>query len=107
MIAGASMRPTLNPGDVVYLQSISPRIGDVIGFSTSSGETVIHRLILKLPFKKWIHCGDSPDVFEAGVINPSRVVGVAPQMRKLPSLNQFKLATKHVARKLLRAINNE
>ena len=67
LVAGASMEPTLNPGDAVYALKLPGQyeVGDIIVFTPTSGgdnpgaARVIHRIVEVTPSGEYVTKGDN------------------------------------------------
>lgn len=77
VIAGGSMAPTLDIGDVALLrEGARVRCGDVAAFR-SRGQVIVHRVVLVIPWRggaRMIHRGDALGA-GYGVVGASEVLG--------------------------------
>ncbi len=65
-VSGSSMRPFLHPGDLVYLElpKAPPKRGDVVLFTRSSGQYILHRVYRVKPDGGFLMLGDNQQWLE-------------------------------------------
>lgn len=98
LIAGPSMRPTLEVGDVVLVEpGARARRGDVVVVQ-SRGEPICHRAILVVP-GRLVHQGDAPGA-GLGVAGTRAVIGRAVAVERLDG-RRVPLARRRPSRRAL------
>lgn len=78
VIAGGSMSPTLEVGEVALVEPAARvRCGDVIVFSTERGDPICHRAVLVVPGpgpRRIVHLGDAEGA-GFGIVGSRSVIG--------------------------------
>ena len=75
-VGGASMRPTLVPGDIVLVSTwAEPRVGDIVLFERGGG-TVVHRVSEIRSGDQLVTCGDANPVPDPSPVPRETVTGV-------------------------------
>ena len=90
---GASMAPTVQPGERVELfvgASRRARAGDAVVFCGANGDyDILHRFVFKVPFLPYfVHRGDAPSA-RAGVARCDRMIGTACLANRPPLPREY------------------
>jgi hypothetical protein len=87
--AGASMLPTLAPGQEVFVRkACDVRAGDVVLIQTGGDNLVLHRVLFAHPrLPLCIHAGDRPGAL-ASLVKKTQVLGRADLPRVVPPVSR-------------------
>lgn len=74
VVLSGSMTPTLRVGDVVFVESGAPQVGDVITFHAPSGSLVTHRVV-EVRDASFVTKGDANSANDPREVPADQVVG--------------------------------